>query len=184
MTTPRLVAVCAVHQLRSDVGSVGVTGIDKRAVAGPVRIGAYGVYADVQADRKHHGGLDKAVYAYAEEDARFWESELGRQLAPGWFGENLRTEGIDVNAARIGERWRIGDRVEVEVTMPRTPCQTFARWVGGDDERGWVKRFSAAGRLGPYLRVVTTGRVQAGDEIVVTHRPEDAPTVLEVFRAP
>ena len=180
---PHLVAVCAVHQLRPDAGTVGTTAIDKRPIAGPVRVGAYGVYADVQADRKNHGGLEKAVYAYSDEDARFWERELGRELPPGWFGENLRTEGIDVNQARIGERWRIGERVEVEVTMPRTPCQTFARWVGGDDERGWVKRFSEAGRLGPYLRVVTTGRVQAGDEITVTYRPEAAPTVLEVFRS-
>lgn len=67
-----------------------------------------------------------------------------------------------MNAALVGEHWRIGDRVVVEVTMPRTPCQTFARWVGGEDERGWVRRFSDARRLGPYLRVVQTGRIAAG----------------------
>ena len=60
---PRLVAVCAVHQLRPDAGSLGVTAIDKRAIEGPVRIGPFGVRSDVQASRKHHGGLDKAVYA-------------------------------------------------------------------------------------------------------------------------
>lgn len=181
---PRLIAVCAVRRLRPDPGSVGVTAIDKGPVDGSVKIGRYGVYADVQADRKHHGGLDKALYAYAAEDVAYWEQELGRELPPGWFGENLRTEGIDVNASVVGERWRIGDRVEVEVTMPRTPCQTFARWVGGADERGWVRRFSDACRLGPYLRVVTTGRVQAGDEITVIHRPEGAPTILDIFQAP
>lgn len=181
---PRLLAVCVVHQLRPDAGTIGVTAIDKRAVDGPVRIGSYGVYADVQADRKHHGGLDKALYAYAQEDAEFWERELARPLVPGFFGENLRTEGLDVNAARIGEVWRIGERVRVEVTMPRTPCQTFARWVGGGDERGWVKRFSGERRLGPYLRVLDGGRVQAGDEIVVVSRPEDAPTILDVYRDP
>lgn len=87
-----------------------------------------------------------------------------------------------MNAALIGERWRIGDDVEVEVVSPRTPCQTFARWVGGDDARGWVKRFAAAGRPGPYLRVVKTGSVQAGDAIVVAHRPDGAPSVAERFR--
>ena len=107
---PRLVAVCAVRQLRADAGSVGVTAIDKGPVEGAVRIGPYGVRGDVQASRKHHGGLDKALYAYAEEDAAFWESELGRDLPPGWFGENLRVEGVDVNQDRIGERWRIGER--------------------------------------------------------------------------
>jgi MOSC domain-containing protein YiiM len=181
---PRLLAVCAVRQLRPDAGAVGVTAIDKGPVEGPVRVGPYGVYADVQADRKHHGGLDKALYAYAEEDAAFWEEQLGRRLPPGWFGENLRVAGLDVNAARIGERWRIGERVEVEVTMPRTPCQTFARWVGGDDARGWVKRFSAERRLGPYLRVVRVGRVRAGDEIVVVHRPDDAPGLLDRYIDP
>ncbi len=163
---------------------MGVTAIDKRHVEGSVRIGPYGVYADVQADRKHHGGLDKALYAYAQEDAEYWEQELGRALPPGWFGENLRVAGLDVNRALIGERWRIGASVEVEVTMPRTPCQTFARWVGGDEQRGWVKRFSQARRLGPYLRVVQRGRVQAGDEIVVVHRPDGAPGLLDVYRDP
>ncbi|WP_396655475.1 MOSC domain-containing protein [Microbacterium sp.] len=181
---PELLAVCVVRRLLPDAGPVGVTAIDKGPVAGPVRIGEFGAYADVQADRKHHGGRDKALYVYAQEDARFWERELGRALPPGWFGENLRVSDLDVNAARIGERWRIGDRVEVEVTMPRTPCQTFARWVGGDDERGWVKRFSRERRLGPYVRVVRTGRVQAGDPIEVIHRPADAPSILDVYREP
>ncbi|WP_433586353.1 MOSC domain-containing protein [Microbacterium hydrocarbonoxydans] len=178
----RVVAVCAVHQLLPDEGTVGITAIDKRAVVGPVKIGPYGVYADVQADRKHHGGLEKALYAYSQEDAEYWAAELERQLPPGWFGENLRVEGLDVNAARIGEQWQIGAHVIVEVTMPRTPCQTFARRVGGEAERGWVKRFSQARRLGPYLRVVKNGKVQAGDEIVVLHRPEGAPTILDIYR--
>ncbi|HEX5728841.1 MOSC domain-containing protein [Microbacterium sp.] len=180
---PRLLAVCVVHQLRPDAGN-GVTAIDKRQVDGRVRIGRYGVRADVQADRKHHGGLDKALYAYAQEDAAFWEGELGRPLASGFFGENLRTEGIDVNAARIGEVWRIGETVTVEVTMPRTPCQTFARWVGGAEQRGWVKRFSAERRLGPYLRVVRNGFVEAGDPIVVLSRPEGAPGLLDGYIGP
>lgn len=181
---PSLLAVCVVHQLLPDAAGVGVTAIDKRPVAGPVKVGPYGLHADVQADRKHHGGLDKALYAYAQEDAEYWERELGRELAPGFFGENLRTEGIDVNAARIGEVWRIGEQVRVEVTMPRTPCQTFARWVGGEQARGWVRRFSDARRLGPYLRVLDKGRVRAGDPVVVEHRPDGAPTIIDVYRAP
>ncbi|WP_243073523.1 MOSC domain-containing protein [Microbacterium sp. SS28] len=179
---PRLLAVCVVHALRPDAGN-GVTAIDKRPSSAPVRVRALGAHGDVQVDRKHHGGLDKALYAYAQEDADFWAQELGRDIPPGFFGENLRTEGIDVNAARIGERWRIGPRVEVEVTMPRTPCQTFARRMGGH-QRGWVKRFSDERRLGPYLRVVKTGNVQAGDEIVVISVPDGAPGLLDGYREP
>lgn len=180
----RLVAVCAVSALRPDGGRDRVTAIDKRPLEGRVRIGRYGVGADVQADRKHHGGLDKALYAYAAEDAAFWEEELGRPLPPGFFGENLRTEGLDVNASVIGEVWRIGEVCTVEVTMPRTPCQTFARWVGGAEQRGWVKRFSSERRLGPYLRVLRNGSVQAGDPIEVISRPEGAPGLLVGYRDP
>ncbi|KAA9147400.1 MOSC domain-containing protein [Microbacterium lushaniae] len=181
---PRVLAVCVVHQLRPDSGFVGVTGIDKRPVTGAVHAGRYGLRGDVQASRKHHGGLDKAVYAYAQEDARFWEEQLGRELPPGWFGENLRVDGLDVNAARIGEVWRIGETVEVEVTMPRTPCSTFARWVGGAEARGWVRRFAQERRLGPYLRVRRVGAIRAGDPIEVLSVPEGAPSIRDVFRAP
>lgn len=183
MSAGRVLAVCVVHQLRPDPGAIGTTAIDKRAVSGPVRVGAYGVHADVQADRKHHGGLEQAVYAYSRDDAAHWAGELGRELPPGWFGENLRVDGIDLSAAKVGERWQIGEKVIVEVTKARNPCQTFARWVGGDDERGWVKRFAQAGRLGAYLRVISTGRIEAGDEITVLERADDAPTILEVYRA-
>ncbi len=178
---PSILAVCVVHTLRPDSGPVGVTAIDKRAVTGPVRVGPLGLRADVQADRKHHGGADQAVYVYGQDDAAYWESELGRELPPGWFGENLRVEGLDPNAARIGERWRLGDDVVLEVTGPRTPCATFARWVGGDDERGWVRRFRDAGRVGAYLRVVHRGSVRAGDPVVVEHTVPDAPTVRDVL---
>ncbi|CAN5384371.1 hypothetical protein BH09ACT6_BH09ACT6_27680 [soil metagenome] len=176
-----LVAACVVHQLRADAGSVGVTAIDKRAVEGPVRVRKFGLHADVQASRKYHGGVDKALYAYAQEDADYWRSELGRTVEPGWFGENLRVSGVDVSGARVGERWRIGDTVVVEVTMPREPCATFARWVGGADERGWVKRFADARRLGTYLRVVKPGEIAAGDRIEVIATAPGAPTITEVF---
>ena len=177
-----LLAVCVVHELRRDRGNIGVTAIDKRPVDGPVKVRKLGLFADAQLDRKHHGGEDKALYAYAQEDADWWQNELGRELPPGWFGENLRVSGLDVNAARVGERWTIGG-IEVEVTMPRTPCATFARWVGGTDARGWVRRFAEAGRLGPYLRVVRTGTVQAGDSVEVVSVPDGAPSILQVFRS-
>ena len=194
---PSLLAVCVVHALHDDAGLVGTTAIDKRAQQGPVKIGHYGAYADVQADRESHGGLEAALYAYADEDADWWASELLErwserapdELEPGWFGENLRVSGIDVSGARIGERWRIGngeDAVQVEVTSPRRPCQTFARWIGAqygsDLERGWVKGFQLAERPGTYLRVLRTGRIQAGDPIEIVSRPDDAPTIAEVFR--
>ncbi len=177
----RLIAPCVVFRLHDDAGTVGTTAIDKQPVDGAVKVGRLGLYADVQADRKHHGGEDQAVYAYAAEDADWWAEELGRDIPPGLFGENLRVEGLEVSNARVGERWKVGDSVVLEVTWPRTPCMTFARWMG-EENNGWVRRFSDARRLGAYLSVVTTGSVKAGDSIEVIPAPEGAPTILDIYR--
>ena len=174
-----LLALCRVEKLLPDAGTVGVTAIDKQPVGEPLRVRPYGLFGDVQADRKHHGGLTKALYAYADEDARFWATELDREIAPGLFGENLRTTGLDVNGAEIGERWRIGDELVVEVTCPRMPCATFQRWMG---EPQWVKRFTAAGRPGAYLRIVHSGTIGAGDRIEVLSRPGHGVSIASWFK--
>ncbi|WP_277207354.1 MOSC domain-containing protein [Isoptericola croceus] len=173
-----LLAVCRVHQLLPDPGSVGITAIDKRPVEGRVRVGRYGLYADVQADRANHGGEDQAVYAYAAEDAEFWEPELEREVVPGLFGENLRTRGLEVSGALIGERWRVGSAV-LEVTQPRTPCATFARRLGSPPR--WVRRFTEANRTGAYLRVVEPGDLGAGDAVEVIFRPSHGVSAADWF---
>jgi MOSC domain-containing protein YiiM len=164
----QLLAVCRVAELHDDGGPVGVTAIDKRPVDGAVAVGAMGVYGDVQADRRHHGGPDQAVYAYADEEAAYWSAELGRELPPGVFGENLRLLDVDVDGAEFGERWQVGAHVVLEATRPRVPCVRFGRWLG---EPSWPRRFTARGRPGVYLRVVQGGEVRAGDEVCVVHRP-------------
>jgi MOSC domain-containing protein YiiM len=179
----RVLATCVVAALHDDAGAIGTTAIDKQPVDGAVKVGRLGLYADVQADRKHHGGEDQAVYAYAAEDAEWWEEQLGREIPAGMFGENLRVEGLEVSNARAGERWRVGvgeDAVLLEVTWARTPCMTFARWMG-EEERGWVRRFSDARRLGTYFRVLKTGRLRAGDPIEVIPAPDGSPTILDIY---
>jgi MOSC domain-containing protein YiiM len=163
---------------------IGRTSIDKHAVAGPVLVGPYGPDGDEVSDIEHHGGLDQAVYAFAREDLDYWAGELGRPIRDGQFGENLTTEGIDVNEAELGERWRIGEAL-LEVASVRTPCNDFKMWMGlgGFDNAGWVKRFAAVGRPGPYLRVVEPGLVTAGDELTVVHRPGHGVTVSMMSRA-
>lgn len=181
---PSVLAVCVVRQLRPDAGSDGVTAIDKAAVSGPIRVGPLGLRGDVQVSRKHHGGPDKALYIYSQSDAEFWEAHLSRALPPGWFGENLRIEGLDVNTASVGDRWRIGQgssAVEVELTMPRSPCQTFARWVGGPEQRGWVRRFAAQRRFGAYARVLSGGFVHAGDQIESVYASPHSMTIADAF---
>ena len=118
---------------------------------------------DDQADRSVHGGPDKAVYAYAIEETRKWEAELGRQLGPGAFGENLTIAGIDVSGALLGERWRVGSTL-LEVVQPRLPCFKLGLRLG---DPSFVKRFGQASRPGAYLRIVVEGDVGAGDAVEV-----------------
>lgn len=168
--------------------STRTTGIDKRPVRGPVAVrapgpkgtGATGLAGDRAHDPKHHGGDDQAVYAYAREDLDEWAVELGRELPGGVFGENLTTRGLDVNGALIGERWRVGEQVVLEVALPRIPCGTFQAWMR---EEGWIKRFTRRAVPGAYLRVIEPGEIQAGDEITVVDRPGHGVTVAITFRA-
>lgn len=139
-----------------------------------------GLVGDTVCDRENHGGDTQAVYAYAREDLDHWESVLGRALPGGVFGENLTTTGVDVNAAVIGERWRIGDELELAVTVPRIPCGTFRGWIA---ERGWLRTFTRAARPGTYLSVVSPGQVTAGSPVTIVHRPAHGVTVAQVFRA-
>ncbi len=139
-----------------------------------------GLVGDMVGDRLNHGGDDQAVYAYAREDLDHWASVLGRALAGGVFGENLTTTGVDVNGAVIGERWRVGDELELAVTVPRIPCGTFRAWIA---EMGWLRTFARAAMPGTYLSVVSPGLVRAGDSVTVVHRPAHGVTVGQVFRA-
>jgi len=133
---------------------------------------------DEQADRGAHGGPDKALYAYSIEDARWFEKEIGRALTNGEFGENLTTEGIDVNDALIGEHWEIGTTV-LEVSEPRVPCWRLGVRM---NDNLFVRRFTEALRPGSYLRIIVEGDVGTGDEIRLVEKPKTDLTVRDVFR--
>ena len=160
-------------------GSEGRTGIDKRSVAGPIEFKNNGVVGDRIIDTNVHGGYDQAVYAYAQEDARWWEKEIGEEIPAGRFGENLTTEGIDVNAALVGEQWKIGS-VILEVSQPRIPCRVFA---GFWKRATLIKDFTQAGRPGTYLRIIQEGTAQAGDLIEVIYKPDHAISISDLFSA-
>jgi MOSC domain-containing protein YiiM len=152
------------------------TGIFKEPVEGRVAVRRLGLEGDAQADLTVHGGVDQAVYAYAAEDVEWWEAELGRPLGPGFFGENLTLRGVDVNQARPGEIWEIGDAL-LQVTKPRQPCRKLATKVG---DLGFLRRFVLARRPGAYLRVLREGSVAAGDSVTRYDAAEPAPTVREL----
>jgi MOSC domain-containing protein YiiM len=157
-----------------DVGErVVTTAIWKSPVTG--RIGVHGVNlsGDDQADRTVHGGAHKAVYAYAWEDTLWWQEQLGRELEPGNFGENLTVEGIAVHDAVVGERWRAGSAL-LEVSEPRFPCFKLGLRMG---DPTFLKRFAAARRTGTYLRIVEEGDVGAGDAVERVSRPAHGVTI-------
>ncbi|MFE8972517.1 MOSC domain-containing protein [Streptomyces cyaneofuscatus] len=175
--------------LPSAGGPGGLSGIDKRPFEGSVRVsdpgpkgtGGSGLVGDAVCDLRHHGGSDQAVYAFAREELDAWERQLGgRELANGSFGENLTTLGVDVSGALIGERWRVGAELLLEVTSGRIPCRTFADHV---KEEKWVRRFTQEAGTGAYLRVIEPGTIRAGDPVEIVHRPDHEITAALQFRA-
>ena len=150
--------------------------IVKTSVAGRVAVRGVNVEGDDQADRRVHGGPDQAVYAYAREAYDWWEGELGRSLANGFFGENLTTLGVDVDGSLVGDVWAIGTTI-LQVTSPRVPCLKLQTRVG---EPKFVKRFGDAGRPGAYLRIVQEGELAAGDTVEIVSRPEHGVTLLRM----
>jgi len=151
----------------------------KAPVSGRVAVRGVNVEGDEQADRRVHGGPDKAVYAYGTSDLARWEAELGRELGPGTFGENLTIDGLDVSGARPGDRWAIGTTL-LEVTQPRLPCFKLAFKMG---DPGFLKRFARAGRPGAYLRIVEEGELGAGDRVEVVQRAEHDVSVRFMMHA-
>ena len=159
-------------------GRPAQSAIWKSPVSGRVAARGINLAGDRQADLGAHGGFDKAVYAYSVEDHRWWEREIGRSLSYGEFGENLTTEGMELNDALVGERWQIGSAV-FEVSEPRIPCWRLG--VRMNDET-FPRRFGKALRPGTYLRIVGEGDVAAGDEIRILEKPDHDLTIRDVFR--
>lgn len=185
MHAPGRVESVNVGAPRAVGAKAGLSAIDKRPVEGPVRVavplgGRSGLDGDSICDVESHGGPAQAVYAFAREELDWWQAHLGRPLANGAFGENLTTSGLDLSAARLGQRWRIGAEVVLEVTGPRIPCATFAVWMR---ERGWLKAFTEQGRPGAYLKVVAPGHVRAGDPIESAEPPPHDVDIGLCFRA-
>ena len=138
------------------------TGIYKEPAAGRVRLRALGLAGDFQADPNVHGGPDKAVYVYPSEHYPYFRGLLGRaDLSPGFFGENLTTEGLLEEGVRVGDVFRVGTAV-VQVTTPRSPCFKLGARAGSP---AFVATFLNSRRLGFYLSVVEEGEVGAGDAI-------------------
>lgn len=160
-------------------GRTLLSGIVKRPVHGRVVARGVNLAGDGQADRSVHGGVDKAVYAYAWEDHEWWQRTEGITVTPGLFGENLTLCGVDLRQAVVGERWRVGATL-LEVAQPRLPCLKLGLRLG---DSGFPRRFLAAGRTGAYLRIVHEGDVGEGDSVELVSRPSHGITLADMVAA-
>ena len=156
----------------------GKSGIYKRPVDTAVRITPLGLAGDTIFDTENHGGEDQAVYIYTAPDYAWWAEELGRELEPGTFGENLTIRDLVSADAFIGDRLHVGD-VILEVTAPRIPCATLAARM---EDPGFVKRFRWAERPGLYCRVIREGEVRAGDAVTIERYRSETISAIEMFR--
>jgi len=166
------------EQVITHDGFSNLTGIIKTAAAGAVEITPWGLVGDAVVDTKHHGGVDQAVYVYGEPDYAWWSAQLGYELAPGTFGENLTVSGLESASLDVGDILHIG-AVALQVTAARIPCATLAARMG---DVGFVKRFRAAERPGAYCRVLKTGAVQAGAAVMLERYVGETISLVESFR--
>lgn len=154
-----------------------LTGLYKEPVAGPVQVTCAGLPGDAIISTRHHGGPDQALYVYGGADYAWWAAELGRELTPGTFGENLTISELESGPLAVGDRLHIGD-VVLEVTAPRIPCATFARRMA---DPVFIARFRIAERPGAYCRVIREGAIQAGAPVALEAYAGDRVTIAEVF---
>lgn len=163
-----------------------VTGISKQPVPsldvyapGPNYGDGSGVRGDFIGDSAHHGGANKAIYAYEREELDYWGSLIGATFPNGHFGENLTTSGLSLTSLVLGQTLCVGSAV-LKVSIPRTPCRTFADWLG---VQGWTKKFSSRGHVGTYFSVVTPGSIAPGSVIELGPAPSHGITMGDAFQA-
>ncbi len=153
------------------------TAIFKSRVEGPVMLRSENLDGDAQADRRVHGGPDKAVCVYAASHYALWRGEPEyEEMGPGGFGENFTIDHCSDESVSIGDVYEVGDSV-VEVSQPRGPCSKLARRWNSPD---FVKRVIGNGRTGWYLRVLNEGLVRAGDAVLLLERPHPEWTIAAV----
>jgi MOSC domain-containing protein YiiM len=175
----RLISVNIGQKRTQQKGSeLETTGIYKIPTGEPVEIRSLGIEDDFICDKKNHGGPDQAIYVYGAADYAWWSKELGKELGPGTFGDNLTISDLESTAFNIGDRLYVGP-VVLEVTAPRIPCSTLAARMG---EPQFVKKYSRAERPGLYCRVVREGLVRAGDEVKVERYQGETISILQMFR--
>lgn len=157
---------------------IETTGIYKMPVDEPVKIKSLGIDGDAICDTKNHGGPDQAIYIYGAADYAWWSNELGKEIEPGTFGENLTISELESAQFNVGDYLHIGE-LTLQVTSPRIPCGTFATRMGDPQ---WVKKFREGERPGLYCRVIKEGIINTGDTVTIEKYTGDTISILHMYR--
>lgn len=151
-------------------GSDHQSGIAKSPASAPLMLEAEGFTGDEQADRRVHGGPEKAVHHYPREHYAAWRDEIGAHPlldAPGAFGENISTTGLTEETVAVGDKFRLGEAL-IQVSQGRQPCWKLNHRFGVS---GMARRVQSSGRTGWYYRVLEPGLVAPEDELSLVERP-------------
>ena len=154
------------------------TGIYKIPTLEPVQILSLGIREDFIGSPKDHGGPDQAIYIYGKPDYDWWSHELGMELGPGTFGDNLTVNELESSQFNIGDRLHVGS-VVLEVSAPRTPCSTLAARMGDPQ---FIKKYRRAERPGLYCRVLRDGLVQTGQAVILEAVDGESIKAIDLFR--
>jgi MOSC domain-containing protein YiiM len=159
-------------------GKIVETGIFKFPVNHPIFLGKEDVENDAVIDRKYHGGIDKAVYGYSQNHYTFW-----KELYPnldwnyGMLGENLTISNLEETQIFVGNTYKLGEAL-LEVTKPREPCYKLGIRFGTQEI---LKQFWNSSKSGIYFKVLQTGKVNVGDELILIKNNENSQTIAEVY---
>lgn len=161
----------------TDIQGTWETAFYKEPFSGPIFLGLTGLEGDSQANKKHHGGPEKAVLFYSGGHYPKWKEELGIELPFGGFAENLTVSGLDETSVYIGDIYQVGS-VRLQVTQARVPCSKIPRRWGIPD---LLERVLETRRFGWYCRVLLEGQVEAGLTIELIERPHPDWPVVRAF---
>lgn len=161
-------------------GKTYATGIFKSKIEGPLFLDLEDVKNDVVVDRKYHGGLDQAVYAYGYNHYDFWKSHYpSLDMDYGFMGENITVSNLEESKINVGDIFELGEAT-IQVTKPRQPC--FKLGIRFNDQN-IVKQFWNTTKSGIYFRVLQTGKIAIGDEFQLIEKSMNSPSIADVFTA-
>lgn len=159
-------------------GKMIQTGIYKKPVTRPLEIKGINVEGDDQGNRKTHGGIDRAVYAYPMEHYEYWRKQYpDKELPFGMFGENLTTTGLFEDKVHVGDIFKIGT-AEIMAVQPRMPCYRLG--IRFDDQEV-IEKYVATDYCGIFFRIVKEGIIKQDDEIILIKKDPESLSILEIY---